>query len=257
VDRDVFEAAQQILIARGDDHAGCAANASDYLLARLIRCARCGKRYVGGVANGRSRRYRYYTCFSRGRYGKNTCPSERLPADTLDAAVLDSLLATYQEAGLFEQALAGLADRDQRQRERREQELAAATAELSKAEEAIDRYLTAFEAGALTDAQCAHRIRALSAKAGELRGRRDELTTALDESSTPKVTPAELHQMRDRIAEAVTTGETKAQKTSCRGSSPTSPSTAATTSAPRSASPPAGRSPPDSRRFASWTDRWA
>ena len=45
-------------------------NQSEYLLTGLVKCAHCGKRYLGASANGNGGRYRYYVCFSRQRYGK-------------------------------------------------------------------------------------------------------------------------------------------------------------------------------------------
>jgi hypothetical protein len=80
-------ATQQILIGRGDDHAQRAYVNSDYTLAGRMTCHHCGKHYVGTSATGpppaRHRpatghvyRYRYYTCFTRQRYGPDSCPAE-------------------------------------------------------------------------------------------------------------------------------------------------------------------------------------
>jgi DNA invertase Pin-like site-specific DNA recombinase len=62
VDRRVFKQVQRLLAERGDDHPAQVAGASDYDLAALIRCPHCNKRFLGNAANGRSGRYRYYTC---------------------------------------------------------------------------------------------------------------------------------------------------------------------------------------------------
>jgi site-specific DNA recombinase len=67
VDRETFDLAQQVLEARGEDYSHRAANGSEYLLAGLIVCDRCGKRFVGTGARGNKYRYRYCTCFSRAR----------------------------------------------------------------------------------------------------------------------------------------------------------------------------------------------
>lgn len=96
IDADLFAKASHLLIERGEDYSRRAANVSDYLLSGLVTCAKCGRHYTGTSAHGRSATYRYYTCFSRQRYGTKTCDADRLPADALDAVVLDSLLATYQ-----------------------------------------------------------------------------------------------------------------------------------------------------------------
>jgi site-specific DNA recombinase len=106
VDQITFNAATALLAERGEAHSKRASNASDYLLVSRVRCQRCGKAFVGAAAHGKRHRYPYYVCFSRQRYGTQTCPAERLRADLLDQAVIDALLATFQQSDLFEQAIA-------------------------------------------------------------------------------------------------------------------------------------------------------
>jgi site-specific DNA recombinase len=105
VDRETYDLTQQVLEARGEDYSHRAANGSEYLLAGLIVCDRCGKRFVGTAARGNKYRHRYYTCFSRARYGTATCPAERLPAEQLEPAVVDALLETYQRHDLIDRPL--------------------------------------------------------------------------------------------------------------------------------------------------------
>ena len=199
VELDTFEAAQAIRLGRRDEHAKRAANASEYLLAGLVICARCGKRFVGGIANGNRYRYRYYTCFSRARYGKETCAAERLPADALDAAVLNALLATYADRDLFDRALASARDAVSKGRGCHEQELAAVIQELRASEQAIDRYLLAFEAGTLTDKQCSRRLESLSVRTAELCERRATLEASLADVPRHAARLADLDQLRGRV----------------------------------------------------------
>lgn len=167
-------------------------------------CNGCGKRYVGTLATGNKYRYRYYTCFSRQRYGTHTCASERLPAGELDQAVTDAILDLYESTDLFEQAADAARRRDMTQRTRREKELAAVDAELRKGEEAIERYLLAFEAGTLPETACSQRLQALSARAVELRQRRASLVAALDaEPQAP--TKADLRAVREHVRTALAT----------------------------------------------------
>jgi site-specific DNA recombinase len=64
-DPDLFEAAQAVLEARGDDLSLRRTNGSDYLLTGLVVCEKCGKRFIGAAAKGNAYRYQYYVCFSR------------------------------------------------------------------------------------------------------------------------------------------------------------------------------------------------
>ncbi|WP_084628430.1 recombinase family protein [Amycolatopsis nigrescens] len=77
----LFNDAQDILDARGDATTHRAVANSDYHLAGRLFCSHCGKRYLGTAAKGNKYRYRYYTCFTRHRYGTEHCSADRLPAD--------------------------------------------------------------------------------------------------------------------------------------------------------------------------------
>jgi hypothetical protein len=97
-------------------------------------------------------RYRYYTCSSRRRYGTAACSAERLPADQRESEGRGALLRTirrHDQAALA----AGLA-RSGAQRRQHQDELGVVDAELTKSEEAIDRYFLAFEAGTLSETTC-------------------------------------------------------------------------------------------------------
>jgi site-specific DNA recombinase len=93
-----------------------------------------------------------YTCSSRRRYGNAACSAERLPADQRESEVRGALLRTirrHDQAALA----AGLA-RSGAQRRQHQDELGVVDAELTKSEEAIDRYFLAFEAGTLSETTC-------------------------------------------------------------------------------------------------------
>ena len=203
---EVFDEAEQILIARGDDHTHRGGARSDYLLAGLIYCARCGKRYLGTSARGRRYTYRYYTCFTRQRYGTTTCPAERLPTDQVEHRVLDSLLATLSATDLIDEALGDAHDDTITQRAAYTEELATVEREMIKTEDAINRYLTAFENNTMPETVCAPRVETRSRRASELRDRRDELGLLIDEApASIKPSPEHLNALRDRIRHDTTT----------------------------------------------------
>ena len=175
-------------------------------------CARCGKHFVGTSAVGNRYRYRYYTCFTRQRYGTKYCAADRLPAEELDAAVLDALLRTYERTDLFDKAVAAARRRARSERANHEQELAVVDAGITKAEDAIERYLTAFEGGTLSEAQCGKRLEGLAAKVRDLRARREELVAAVEDASASAPDADEIAAMRRHIAHALTTGAVPARK---------------------------------------------
>ncbi len=200
ISTDLFDEAEQVLIVRGDDHTHRTAARSHFPLAGLIFCARCGKRYQGTTARGNRYTYRYYTCFTRQRYGTASCPSDRLPAEQVENGVVDSLLATLARTDLIDAALEGAHDEAQAERASHVAELGAVESEIAKAEASIDRYLTAFENGTMPEATCAPRVEAMSRKTGELRSRRDELGLLIDETpAAAKPTRAHLDALGDHV----------------------------------------------------------
>ncbi|MDA8359451.1 MAG: recombinase family protein, partial [Actinomycetota bacterium] len=90
VDEKLFDRVQALLSERGEDYSKRASATSPFLLAGLVVCARCGKHFVVTSAVGNRYLYRYYTCFTRQRYGTRYCDAVRLPAEELDAAILDA-----------------------------------------------------------------------------------------------------------------------------------------------------------------------
>ncbi|MDQ3570328.1 MAG: zinc ribbon domain-containing protein [Actinomycetota bacterium] len=80
VSADVFAKVQSLLAERGEDHSRRAADASDYLLAGLIVCGLCGKRFVGTAASGNRFGYKYYTCFS----ASGTAPTPARPSGSVE-----------------------------------------------------------------------------------------------------------------------------------------------------------------------------
>ena len=212
VDEQLFARVQALLSERGEDWSKRASATSPFLLAGLVVCARCGKHFVGTSAVGNRYRYRYYTCFSRQRYGTKHCGAERLPAEDLDAAVLDALLHTYERTDLFDKAVSAARRRARAERANLEQEQAVVNAGIAKAEDAIERYLSAFEAGTLSEAQCGKRLEGLAAKVRDLRARREELVAAMEHASARAPDAGEIAAMRRHIEQALTEGAVPARK---------------------------------------------
>jgi site-specific DNA recombinase len=205
IDPATFETCQQILTARGETASRRAASNSDYHLTGLIACPACGHPYVGASANGRTRRYRYYTCYTRARYGPTSCRAPRIDADHLDSAVLHAMVNFYARTDLITAAVtaelalrADDADRDTA-------ELTAITGQITTTQAAIDRYLTAFENGNLDERTCGQRIRDLATRLDQLTLRHDELT---DLAQTPPAPPSPhaIAALREHLADVIAHG---------------------------------------------------
>jgi site-specific DNA recombinase len=158
------------------------------------------------IRHGKTRRYRYYTCFTRTRYGKHaTCTAPRLPADEIDQLILNALYTFYCTA---EPILTAMIERAQAQRDTgaddRHAELAAVTTQITTAEAAITRYHLAFENGTMDDATAGDRIRELRQRLARLHSRRAELDQAPAEPTAPP--PGTITKIRDHLATIMTSG---------------------------------------------------
>jgi site-specific DNA recombinase len=118
-------------------------------LTGLVVCGGCGCHFTGTRATGRNATYRYHTCGGRQRNGTKNCSADRLPAGALDDAVVRSLLSAYEDTDLFADAVAEAQGRALLGQRRHEGELRALDAELANVDAGIDRYLRAFETGAM------------------------------------------------------------------------------------------------------------
>jgi len=213
VEPTLFDAVQELLAERGEDKAKRASNASDYLLSGKLHCGWCHKRFVGTAATGKLARYRYYTCFSRSRYGTSTCAADRLPADQLDLALLEMLLFTFEQSDLIEQAVADTAAKLACHRDDHHAELDVVQAELRRTEQAMDRYMLAFEQGKLDLDRFSPRVEALAVKADELSHRQDELVAALEQAEAQPPSETLLESLRERIRETIDLDEIQPKKT--------------------------------------------
>ena len=212
VEVEVFNGVQALLDQRGEDHAKRRSNPSDYLLGGLVVCDACGRHYLGTAAQGKIYRYRYYTCYSRQRYGTETCAAERVEAGRLDEAVLESLLRTYEDEQVLEEAVHEYVTRSSAARPNQQEQVAAVQADLRKSEEALDRYFNAFETGKMDEDLCRPRIEALTERLRALRTRHSDLTAAIEDEELTGPSPGELEALRAKIRRAIEHGPVTLRK---------------------------------------------
>jgi site-specific DNA recombinase len=212
IGQDLWRQAEAILDARAESHAHRATSGSDYHLTGLLRCSNCGKAMVGTGATGRTRTYRYYTCFTRVRYNTTACDAPRLDADAVDHAVFAALAEFYRHRhDLIAAAVQRARQCHRAAHTNRHAELAAVIAELTKTKQATDRYLHAFESGTLDAELVAERLTALKATAQQLLTRRDDLDYVINaEPSAPD--PVTLAQVADHLAGIINTGTPNQRK---------------------------------------------
>jgi site-specific DNA recombinase len=206
ISRATWQKALAIAAARVGEHSQRAASPADYHLTALITCPQCGHSYVGTSATGRTRTYRYYTCFSRARYGPHGCPAPRLPADETDAAILQALCDFYAHSThLIQDAVtrAQQHHRDGHASQRAEHE--AILAQIKHNAAAMDRYHAAFENGTMDDATAGQRLKTLHDQIAQLTVRAEALTQALSDEPAPPP-PGVIADLQVCLADAIASG---------------------------------------------------
>jgi len=198
IDGDLFARAQELLDERAALVETRAPNTSEYLLTGMLRCRACGGAYFGAGTKGRNGFYRYYACRNRQTKGIYRCQSKRIPAETLEAAVIDDLIRTLSRSDLFEQAITAAIAEVADSRPRLEAELASTEAQLRDTGTGLNHYLRAFETGEMPAALCSPRVTELTQRRDELVAHCKQLTAQLKDA-TPQL-PA-LDQLRSLCAE--------------------------------------------------------
>jgi site-specific DNA recombinase len=212
IDRNTFNQAREIAEARADAHTQRAVSPGDYHLTGLITCHDCGRKYIGTAATGRTKTYRYYTCFSRNRYGGAGCTGIRLATEATDQAVLQALYNFYTSAEpVLAKALAAAQAEFHEAHADRHAEIDSLTAQISTTQAKIDRYHTAFENGSMDDETAGPRIKQLRRETEQLKARRDDLTDAVGQQPQPPA-PGTLDRLRAYLAHALTQGSSGERK---------------------------------------------
>jgi site-specific DNA recombinase len=211
VDELTFAKAQAILAERGE-HAKRRGNASDFLLSGLLRCGRCGKAYIGMSANGNGGRYHYYACTGRQKYGPKACTGERLPREELEQGVLRQLATVYRNEQLVGDALATAQAAAEQRRPELEQRLASIGAEITRTEQALERYYEAFERGKLSPERCEERLTRVQARLDDLRAQEAELSLQAPHEAGHAPTAADLAAVADELDRVIADAEPQKAK---------------------------------------------
>ena len=127
-------------------------------------------------ANGNGGRYNYYACTGRQKYGPKAGDGERLPREKLEHAVLHQLATIYRDERLIGDALAKAQAEAAQRRPELEQRLTSIAAEITRAEQSLERHYEAFEQGKLSPGRCEDRHTRLQARLDDLHAQEAELS---------------------------------------------------------------------------------
>ena len=187
VDRETWEAVQERM-ATAADAAEHGSSRSTHVFTGLLRCGECGGRLQAESAKGRSRRYWYYNC--RAATVERAHAARRLPADELDAwlidLICDEVLTFKNLEGVVRELRACVDDWEREHSERRRQRVA----ELREIESRLGRLYDVLE----LHGRDAPNLGDLTRRMREHKARQAELEreiSAIDAEEPPEVSVSE------------------------------------------------------------------
>lgn len=133
VDPGVFQQVQVLLHRNGTTGGAPVRNQFGAILKGLLRCTPCGCAMSPSHTSKGNRRYRYYLCGSAQKKGWNTCPSKSIPAEQIEAFVVDQIRSVGRDPALLREVLAQARTQHE-----------ARTAELETEERGLSRDLNAW-----------------------------------------------------------------------------------------------------------------
>jgi len=154
-------------------------------------------------ANGNGGRYHYYACSGRQKYGPKACDGDRLPREKIEQAVIQQIASLYRDEHVIAEAFAMANVDAEKRRPEFEQRLASIGAEITRAEQALERYYEAFEQGKLSAERCEDRLAHLQSRLDDRRAQEAELTLSAPVQAAHAPTAADLAEIADAL-EAVT-----------------------------------------------------
>ncbi|MBI5555564.1 MAG: recombinase family protein [Elusimicrobia bacterium] len=91
IDQKVFDKVQRTLKRNAERKSSGKKNTYHFLLKKLIICGGCGSYMSPHVVHKGEERYRYYRCTSVMQQGKDACSIRSVPADQIEALVIDQI----------------------------------------------------------------------------------------------------------------------------------------------------------------------
>ena len=203
IDRETFDAVQNLMRHRNPKVTPARVTSGPTLLTGICFCAKCGGAMT--IRTGKSGQYRYYACSIKARQGETGCAGRSIPMDKLDGIVIDHIEERLLQPERLEEVLASVLDHRQEQSDRRREQLAELHKRIEDTKMRLQRLYDGVEAGVFDP-----REPALAERMTGLRGIYDQaqvdaarIEVMLQSSSDKTITPAMLRRFalaaRERI----------------------------------------------------------
>ena len=190
IDRALFDMAQKIRAERDPEKNPGRTPSSPLLLARLVKCGKCGAAYQlqtsGKLDSKGEASYRYYNCRRACREGKEACPGCRIPTKLLEQSVLEHIADRLFTEERCKSILQDIVEETGILRQKTAEHRRLLERELADVEKRLRRWEEAFETGQLASDFDTERV-------SQLHERRDELRDTLSKVVPLRPPPPHLY----------------------------------------------------------------
>lgn len=139
------------------------------------------------------------------------CEADRLPADELEEAILQQLLAVLEQEPSVREAISEAFAEIDAEQPKRVAELERIDGDLRRTGESLDRYFRAFEEGTMPESACAPRIGELTERLHGLQARQEELAAEEPDEREP-LTDDDLALLQAEVREVIDGGNAPTRK---------------------------------------------
>jgi len=194
IDKETFDRVQTSLNARAPKVTHPRVTSSHYLLSGLIRCRKCGAAYIGYAA--KSGRFHYYVCGTTYSKGKETCPSQHLPKETVERFVIDKIKSYILTDGHLAELVKLINEELDSSIKEYKERIDVIDSEIEQWQGRLERLYDFIETRAIEPIRMAKRITEVQNKIEEMRKVRLEIEEALQ---TRRLEPIEPQTVLDYV----------------------------------------------------------
>lgn len=143
----------------------------------MIRCQKCGAAYIGYAA--KSGRFHYYVCGTTYSKGKETCPSQHLPKETIERFVVDKIKRYILTDGHLAELVKLVNEELDSSIKEYKERIEVVDSEIEQWQGRLEHLYNFVETRSIEPVRMAQRITAVQDKIEEMRRVRLEIETAL------------------------------------------------------------------------------
>ena len=169
IDEDTWQRAKQLKKKRSPakSRRNPAVESSKTILTGIAVCGLCG----AGMAleTAKAGRYTYYNCSNYFRKGRSTCPGQRIPAKSLEQAVILHLITKLFTKQRIKELLKGIYREMQEADRQNDNQRKSLIRRLDRIQSRLNRQYEAIESGVISLQDVAERIRELKSPSREAR----------------------------------------------------------------------------------------